>query len=354
MYPVCVGVFASEDNENWIWFMENLRQAIGSPRGLAICTDAGQAVMNGVTTIYPEAEHRECMHHLVTNFKKRYTGKVFDDNLWAAAYSWNPYLFEKHWAAMDREKPAATAYLRTCHTKLWTRSQFSTICKVDYVTNNLAECFNNWIKEHKGMNLDDLLDKLRQMLMVKWNHRRKISRQFEGLILPHIIKHLNEKSRELNLEVIECSEHVAEVTALGGSGFRFVVNLHEKTCSCRQWQISGIPCKHAIAFITSLNVPLENHVDMYYSVEKFRLAYAQLIPAMEDKSQWPQCCHGFFMHPPLLKATAGRRKTERYKGCTEKTKKGQHKCPICKDYGHHWPSCKKGNPEDIAALLAVR
>jgi hypothetical protein len=191
--------------------------------------------MNGVQTIYPEVEHRECMHHLVTNFKKRYTSRVFDENLWAVAYSWNPYLFEKHWAAMDREKPAATAYLRTCHTKLWTRSQFSTICKVDYVTNNLAECFNNWIKEHKAMNLDDLLDKLRQMLIVKWNHRRKISRQFEGLILPHIIKHLNEKSRELNLEVIECSEHVAEVTTLGGSGFRFVVNLHEKTCSCRQW-----------------------------------------------------------------------------------------------------------------------
>ena len=93
---------------------------------------------------------------------------------------------------------------------------------------------------------------------------------------------------------------------------------------------------------------------LYYSVEKFRLAYAQLIPAMEDNSQWPQSCHGFFMHPPLLKATAGRRNTERYKGCTEKTKKGQHKCPICKGYGHHWPSCKKGNPEDIVALLAVR
>jgi len=122
---------------------------------------------------------------------------------------------------------------------------------------------------------------------------------------------LNEKSRELNLEVIECSEHVAEVTALRGSGFRFVVNLHEKTCSCRQWQVSGISCKHAIAFITSVsNVPLENYVDIYYSAEKFRVAYAQLVPAMEDKSQWPQSCHGFFMHPPLLKATAGRRKTE--------------------------------------------
>jgi hypothetical protein len=44
------------------------------------------------------------------------------------------------------------------------------------------------------------------------------------------------KSRELNLEVIECSEEVAEVTALGGNGFMFVVNLAERVvCSCRQW-----------------------------------------------------------------------------------------------------------------------
>jgi hypothetical protein len=32
---------------------------------------------------------------------------------------------------------------------LTARSQFSTIFKVDYVTNNLAECFNSWIKHYK-------------------------------------------------------------------------------------------------------------------------------------------------------------------------------------------------------------
>jgi hypothetical protein len=230
--------------------------------------------MFGVGAMFPEAEHRECMFHLVSNFKKKFHGKVFDDHLWAASYSWNPYLFGKHWAAMEATKPSATNYLRKWHTRLWTRSQFSTISKVDYVTNNLAECFNNWIKHHKSLNLDDFMDKLRQMLMIKWNQRRKIANKLEGLILPHIIKKLNEKSRELNLEVLECSEEVAEVTALGGSGFRFVVNLLDKTCSCRQWQVSGIPCKHAIAFITSLgNVPLEKYVDMYYSIDKFRAAY---------------------------------------------------------------------------------
>lgn len=67
---------------------------------------------------------------------------------------------------------------------------------------------------------------------------------------------------------------------------------------------------------------------MYYSIEKFRVAYGQLIPAMIDKRHWPKPTHGFFMHPPLLKPTAGRPKTERYKGCSEK-RKDMHRCPIC-------------------------
>jgi len=111
--------------------MQMLKEAIGSPRGLAICMDARQTVMVGVGEVFPEGEHRECMFHLVSNFKKRYHGKVFDENLWATAYSRNLYLFEKHWTRMEAAKPAATLtnYLRKCHTRLWARSQFSTNCK---------------------------------------------------------------------------------------------------------------------------------------------------------------------------------------------------------------------------------
>ena len=75
---------------------------------------------------------------------------------------------------------------------------------------------------------------------------------------------------------------------------------------------------------------------------------------MYDKTQWPESNHGFFMHPPLLKAVAGRPQIERHKGCSEKRRKsGQHLCPICKEYGHHWPKCKKGNKDDIAALMEL-
>jgi hypothetical protein len=201
---------------------------IGCPIGLAICTDCGQTVMARVKEVFPNAEHRKCMFRLIQNFKKRWSGNVFDDHLWAAAYSWHPYFFQKHWGAMEAAKPVAMEYLRKYHTRLWTRSQFSTRCKVDYVTNNLAESFNSWIKHHKSLNLDDFMDKIRQLLMIKWEQRRTVSRKLEGLILPHIVTKLKESSRNLDMEVVKCSNEVGEILVMGGSGIRFVVKLHEK------------------------------------------------------------------------------------------------------------------------------
>ena len=35
----------------------------------------------------------------------------------------------------------------------------------------------------------------------------------------------------------------------GYGGGKYVVNLKEKTCACREWQLRGIPCLHAVAAI---------------------------------------------------------------------------------------------------------
>ncbi|CAN6216788.1 unnamed protein product [Urochloa humidicola] len=70
---------------------------------------------------------------------------------------------------------------------------------------------------------------------------------------------------------------------------------------------------------------------------------------------WPKATHGFFMHPPLLKSTAGGRKN-RMKSALEggSRRKRQHECPICHQFGHRWYTCKNGNPEDKAAMEALR
>ena len=97
----------------------------------------------------------------------------------------------------------------------------------------------------------------------------------------------------------------------------------------------------------------------YYSVDKFKAAYQGYVPSIPDKSCWPKATHGFFMHPPLLKSIAGRHKNRMKSsmegGSSSKgTGKKRHKCPICKELGHHWYKCNNGNPEDIVAMELER
>jgi hypothetical protein len=35
MYPVCIGALDSETSDNWVWFMQIFKKAIGSPRAVS-------------------------------------------------------------------------------------------------------------------------------------------------------------------------------------------------------------------------------------------------------------------------------------------------------------------------------
>ena len=60
--------------------------------------------------------------------------------------------------------------------------------------------------------------------------------------------------------------------------------LVDKVCTCRQWQITGQPCPHALAVITSTRQPdMAKFVDQYYSVQKFQAAYEGIIPNITDR-----------------------------------------------------------------------
>lgn len=48
MYLVVVGIIDTETNENLIWFLERLEEAIRTNPGLTFYTDSGQGVMIGL------------------------------------------------------------------------------------------------------------------------------------------------------------------------------------------------------------------------------------------------------------------------------------------------------------------
>ena len=68
MYPLAFGFIASETEDNWIWFMTQLKKAIGDPPLLAVCTDACKGLENAVKRVFPKAEQRECFLYLMKKF----------------------------------------------------------------------------------------------------------------------------------------------------------------------------------------------------------------------------------------------------------------------------------------------
>jgi hypothetical protein len=124
------------------------------------------------------------------------------------------------------------------------------------------------------------------------------------------------------------------------NGMRWEVNLHERTCSYRAWQVKGIHCVHVAAFIASLRNPnWENYVDSYFTFAKLRVACANGIATMPIKDQWLKLDLDYKILPPKLKRPARRPKKNRLKP-TDEPKKRSHRCARCGLYGHHQKTCK--------------
>lgn len=73
------------------------------------------------------------------------------------------------------------------------------------------------------------------------------------------------------LKVLEGNWELAqkcEVSFNGDVGFevkdekyKHIVNLCNKTCTCRLWQLKGISCPHAITAYYDKNLQPEDHID---------------------------------------------------------------------------------------------
>ena len=345
LFPVACGAFESESADSWKWFFEKLQVAIGSPPGLVICTNAGKGIDKGVTVFSNGVEHRECMRHLVKNFNKRYRGSVFKKHLWPASRAYNQRHFEHHYNIMKKASPRAMNWIQDNHKHLWSRWKFSHASKCDYVTNNIAETFNSWIRNEKSIALIPLFDRIRQMIMEKQDSRRSLSLKLTDKILPHVTKDLNAMSRNLQYLIHRGPNNTADIqgTTKELKNWRHTVDLDNRTCSCQRWQITGLPCTHALCLIHSMrNRNVEDYIDDYYSVHKFKKAYEHVIAPMNGRDQWPEVDMGLKLWPPRLKRAAGRPRTRRMKGAEEGgMTTRQRQCKRCGQFGHMMKTCNE-------------
>lgn len=124
-----------------------------------------------------------------------------------------------------------------------------------------------------------------------------------------------------------------------------VVNLRDKKCSCRRFDMETLPCAHAIAAAESRHISRISLCHAYF--HKMYLYYSYSTPIMPRDFALPIPVHVAtkVCLPPIAKQQPGRPKKSRMKSVLEialarKRPRKHHTCTNCNEIGHNRKTCK--------------
>ncbi|XP_027156753.1 uncharacterized protein LOC113757863 [Coffea eugenioides] len=225
------------------------------------------------------------------------------------------------------ENLTAAGWLKRLPYHLWSRAHYGIAAKTDFSVNNLNESFNNYILKARDEPIRQGVEK------------------YGGRLCPNILEKLA-KSVEKSRHCIAVFDGI-ESFEVDGFNRTSVVNLQRRSCSCGAFQLTGIPCVHAIAAIPNMGMKVENYVDECYSKKAYLRAYAYSIGAIPSKEHWIDSGMQL-LNPPFVKKQPGRTKKLRRRGPDESrdpqraSKKGLTVyCKRCLKADHNRRTCKE-------------
>jgi hypothetical protein len=155
---------------------------------------------------------------------------------------------------MKANSVAAAEWIVELPPNTWIKVFFSDFPKCDMPLNNHSGVFNSYILEAGEMPMLSMLETIFHKIMRRIVSKQKEAESMTGTICPNIRKKLYKFTEwSANCGVEDAGNGIYHVTTIEKQRI-FNVDMVAKTCDCRKWQLSGIPCHHAIACCRSRRI----------------------------------------------------------------------------------------------------
>ncbi|XP_010659540.3 uncharacterized protein LOC104881341 [Vitis vinifera] len=260
MFPLAFGVMSSENYDDWSWFLQNLKKLVGD-KEVVIISDRHPALLRSVPEVFGLENHAYCYRHLKENFssflsKHNTRGNKGKENalqfLDSIAYArleqdYNVSMFE-----LRKYNDALAKWVEENEPEHWAMSKFPKQ-RWDKMTTNLAESFNAWLRNERHHSICTFLMehmvKLGSMLV---KHKEE-SNNWKGCIGPKIEEKVQQKIAKG--EVYPVTPFMNGIFGVSIGTTLLNVDITKRTCTCRGWEMLGIPCEHAAAVKNHIIIP---------------------------------------------------------------------------------------------------
>ncbi|KAI3451306.1 hypothetical protein Pfo_007971 [Paulownia fortunei] len=250
----------------------------------------------------------------------------------------------------DKQKGLIQAFEEVFLIQITSFSHFNEGPKCDMLLNNICEIFNSNILDAREKLIITILEWIREYLMQRLQKNRdRAEAKWKGKLCPKI-KKIIEKHIDTVVDCIPIKSDDRHYQVLCFDGSQYTVDLDKFICTCRQWGLSGIPCKHVICAILNQNELPEDYVHSCYNVETYKQVYRPAILGISYEQLWGEA----LFIPPLPPTLEGVKKKCRGNQ-TLKLKRQQTtvKCRLCGVLGHNSAICPS-NLDNLTVNIDTR
>jgi hypothetical protein len=345
IFPIAFAVVDAETEDNWLWFLLELKSAVSASRQITFVADFQNGLKKSLAEIFDKCYHSYCLRRLAEKLNKDLKGQFSHEarrfmvnDFYAAAYAPRLEGFQRSVENIKGISPEAYNWVVQSEPEHWANAFFGG-ARYDHMTSNFGQQFYNWISEAHELPITQMVDALRGKMMEAIYTRRVESNQWKTKLTP---------SKEEKLEKEMSIARSLQVLLSHGSTFEVrgesvdVVDIDHWDCSCKGWQLTGLPCCHAVAVFECIGRSPYDYCSRYFTTESYRLSYAesiQPVPNVDRPVQGELTEAGVIVTPPPTKRPPGRPKTKQAES-TDIIKR-QLQCSKCKGLGHNKKTCKE-------------
>ncbi|KAF5733248.1 hypothetical protein HS088_TW17G00790 [Tripterygium wilfordii] len=346
LFPLAFGVVDVENDESWMWFMSELQKALeihadDIPQLTFLC-DGQKGILDAVRRKFPNSLNSFCMRHLSESIGKKFKNSRLVHLLWKAAYSTTTIAFKEKMAEIEEVSSDAANWIRQFPPSHWALVYFEGT-RYGHLSSNIDE-FNRWILEVRELPVIQIIERIHTKLMIEFEDRRMKSSSWFSVLAPSAEKRMSEAiSHATTYQVLRSDDFEFEVLSAERSD---IVNIGTHCCSCRDWQLNGIPCSHAVAALISCRKDMYAFAEKCFTVASYRETYAQDIHPLPEKIECRKIEEDAFdddvqvVRPPKFRRPPGRPEKKRI--CVEDLNREKHTvhCSRCNETGHYKTTCK--------------